>query len=49
MTYNLVDELTKLHITLPFLEVVNIPQQRDNLLKILDNTSSTGLRIEQLL
>jgi hypothetical protein len=25
MAYNIVDDLTKLHITLPFLEVVKIP------------------------
>jgi hypothetical protein len=46
MNYNLVDELTKLHITLPFMEVVKIPQQRENILKILDDTNS---RIEAVM
>jgi hypothetical protein len=45
MTYNVVDELTKLYITLSFMEVFKIPQQRENVLKILDYTSSFGLRI----
>jgi hypothetical protein len=40
MNYNLVDELAKLRITLPFMEVFKIPQQRENLLKILDDTNS---------
>jgi hypothetical protein len=40
MNYNLVDELAKLKITLPFMEVVKIPQQRENILKILDDTNS---------
>jgi hypothetical protein len=35
MAYNVVDDLTKLQITLPFLEVVKIPQQKENLLKVL--------------
>jgi hypothetical protein len=46
MTYNVVDELTKLQITFPFMEVVKIPQQRENILNILDDTSSSSLRIE---
>ena len=45
MNYNLVDELAKLRITLPFMEVVKIPQQRENILKILDDTNS---RIEDV-
>jgi hypothetical protein len=40
MNYNLVYELAKLMITLPFMEVFKIPQQRENLLKILDDTNS---------
>jgi len=40
MNYNLVDKLSKLKITLPFMEVVKIPQQRENILKILDDTNS---------
>jgi hypothetical protein len=39
MTYNVIDDLTKLRITLPFMEVVKIPQQRENILKILDEPS----------
>jgi hypothetical protein len=35
MTYNVIDDLSKLRITFPFMEVVKIPQQRENLLKIL--------------
>jgi hypothetical protein len=37
--YNVVDDLSKLIITLPFTKVVNIPQQRDNILKLLDETA----------
>jgi hypothetical protein len=40
MTYNVIDDLTKLRITLPFMEVVKIPQQRENILKILDEPSN---------
>jgi hypothetical protein len=40
MTYNVIDDLTKLRITLPFMEVVKIPQQRENILKILDEPST---------
>jgi hypothetical protein len=36
MMYNVVDDLRKLRITLPFTEVVKIPQQRENILKLLD-------------
>jgi hypothetical protein len=36
MIYNVVDDLSKLRITLPFTEVVKIPQQRENILKLLD-------------
>jgi hypothetical protein len=35
MTYNVIEDLCKLRITLPFMEVVNIPQQRENILKLL--------------
>jgi hypothetical protein len=45
MNHNLVDELAKLLITLTFMEVVKIPQQRENILKILDDTNS---RIEAI-
>jgi hypothetical protein len=37
MTYNVVEYLSKLRITLPFTEVVKIPQQRENILKLLDD------------
>jgi hypothetical protein len=40
MTYNIMDDLSKLKITFPFMEVVKIPQQRENLLKILDDTDT---------
>jgi len=40
MTYNVIDDLTKLRITLIFMEVVKIPQQRENILKILDEPSN---------
>jgi hypothetical protein len=46
MTYNVIDDLTKLWITLSFMEVVKIPQQRENILNILDDTSSSDPRIE---
>ena len=36
MNYNVIDDLSKLRITLPFTEVVKIPQQRENILKLLD-------------
>jgi hypothetical protein len=39
MTYNVVDDLSKLRITLPFTEVVKIPQQRENILRLLDDLS----------
>jgi hypothetical protein len=39
MNYNVVDELTKLQITFPFMVVVKIPQQREKLLKILDDAN----------
>jgi hypothetical protein len=34
MTYNVINDLAKLIITLPFMEVVKIPQQRENILNI---------------
>jgi hypothetical protein len=37
MTYNVVEDLSKLRITLPFTEVVKIPQQRENILRLLDD------------
>jgi hypothetical protein len=45
MNYNLVDELAKLIITLPFMEVVKIPQHRENILKILDD-SNTRIEVD---
>lgn len=33
MDYNIVDELSRLQRTLPFLEVVKIPQPKENLLR----------------
>jgi hypothetical protein len=39
MTYNVVEDLSKLRITLPFTEVVKIPQQRENILRLLDDPS----------
>lgn len=46
MTCNIMIELIKLNITLPFLEVVKIPQQRKNLLKALEGTTPSSLRIK---
>jgi hypothetical protein len=40
MNYNLIDDLAKLIITFPFMEVVKIPQQRENILKILDDSNT---------
>jgi len=34
--YNIMDNILILIITLPFMEVFKVPQQRENLLKILD-------------
>jgi hypothetical protein len=34
------DDLSKLIINFPFMEVVKIPQQREKLLKILDDTDT---------
>jgi hypothetical protein len=39
MKYNVVEDLSKLSITLPFIEVVKIPQQRENILRLLDDPS----------
>jgi hypothetical protein len=39
MTYNVVEDLSKLRITLPFTEVVKIPRQRKNILNLLDDPS----------
>jgi len=40
MTYNVVDDVTKLRITLPFMEVIKIPQHKENIIKILDETNN---------
>jgi hypothetical protein len=40
MTYNIMDDLLKLRITFPFIEVVKIPQQRENILKILEDADT---------
>lgn len=37
MKYSVVEDLSKLRITLPFTEVGKIPQQRENILRLLDN------------
>jgi hypothetical protein len=37
MIYNFVENLSKIRITLPFTEVVKIPQQRENILRLLDD------------
>jgi hypothetical protein len=39
MTYNVVEDLGKLRTTLPFNEVVKIPQQRENILILLNDPS----------
>jgi hypothetical protein len=39
MTYNVIYDLSKLRITLSFMEVVKIMQLRQNILKILDEPS----------
>jgi hypothetical protein len=39
MIYNVVDDLCKLRITLPFTKVVKIPQEREKILKLLDGPS----------
>jgi hypothetical protein len=39
MKYNVIEDLSKLRITLPFTEVVKIPQQRENILRLLDDPS----------
>jgi hypothetical protein len=45
MTYNVIDDLTKLRITLPFMQVVKFPQQRENIINILDEPTT---RIEAI-
>jgi len=40
MTYNIMDDILKLRITFPFMEVIKIPQQRENLLKMLDDADT---------
>jgi hypothetical protein len=37
MKYNVVEDLSKIMITLPFTEVVKIPQQSENILRLLDD------------
>jgi len=39
MTYNVVEDLSKLRITFPFTEVVKIRQQRENIFRMLDDPS----------
>jgi hypothetical protein len=39
MMYNVVEDLSKLRINFPFTEVVKIPQQRQNILKLFDDPS----------
>jgi hypothetical protein len=39
MMYNVMEDISKLRINMPFMEVVKIPQQRQNILKLLDNPS----------
>jgi hypothetical protein len=39
MMYNVVEDLSKLRIIFPFTEVVKIPQQRQDILKLLDDPS----------
>ena len=46
MTYNVIDDLTKLQIIFPFMEVAEITHQRENILNMLDSASSSGPRIE---
>jgi hypothetical protein len=46
MTYNIIDDLTKLHIILPFLHVVKIPQQKENILKVLENEDKPAIGVE---
>jgi hypothetical protein len=45
VTYNIIDDFTKLQITLPFLEVMKIPQQKENLLKVLENEDKPNTRV----
>jgi hypothetical protein len=40
MTYNVIDDSSKLRITLLFMEVVKILEQRENLLRILDDSDT---------
>jgi hypothetical protein len=40
MSYNIIGDISKLRITFPFMEVVKIPQQRENLLMILDDSDT---------
>jgi hypothetical protein len=39
MKYNVAEDLSKIRITIPFTEVVKIPQQRGNILRLLDDPS----------
>jgi hypothetical protein len=39
MTYNVVEDLSKLRITIPFTKVVKTPQKRENIMGLLDDPS----------
>jgi hypothetical protein len=39
MMYNVMEDLSKWRMTLPFMEVVKMPQQRQDILKLLDDPS----------
>lgn len=47
-TYNVMDNLNELQITFPFLEVVKIPQKRENILKYLENKDVIDKRVEAI-
>jgi hypothetical protein len=42
MTYNGVEDFSKRRINLPFTEVLKIPQQKENILKLLDDPYERG-------
>jgi len=46
MAYNIIDDPTTLHITLPFLKVAEIPQQKENVLKVLENGNKPNTGVE---
>jgi hypothetical protein len=39
MKYNIVEDLSNMRITLPLMEVVKIPQERENILRLFDDPS----------